>query len=298
MVRCQSNGRMQGWIASTVRGRRAISCAPWPFRRRAPRSTPPSAGRGGVGSAGRPRRARAAPARFAVTGVLLLVGAILWPSPFAAQAQETAPNRLTEAEVAEGWTLLFDGTLEGWRGYRRDDVPGGWSVQDASLAFSPGVEAGSLVTEAQYGDFDLVFEWRVLEAGNSGVFYRGTEEEVAIYWTAPEYQILDNGGHRDGANPETSAGANYGLHAPARDMTRPVGEWNEGRIVARGARIEHWMNGVLLLSYELWGDDWRQAVARTKFADWPRYGMARRGHVGLQDHGDPVWYRNLKIRTR
>ena len=208
-----------------------------------------------------------------------------------AAAQHADPRR-----GGRGWRLLFDGTLDGWKGYRRDDVPAGWTAQDGTLAFTPGVEAGNLMTAAQYADFELAFEWRVLEGGNSGVFYRATEAERAPYWTGPEYQILDNQRHADGAEPKTSAGSNYALHAPARDATRPVGEWNRARIVVDGARVEHWMNGVKLLEYELWSEEWRTIVAGTKFADWPGYGMAPAGHIGLQDHGDPVWYRNIRIR--
>ena len=217
--------------------------------------------------------------------------------PLVAGLQEPQPNRLTPDEAAAGWKLLFDGTMDGWRGYRRDDAPAGWTVEGDALAFTPGVEAGDLMTVDRYADFELVFEWRVTEGGNSGVFYRATEAERAPYWTGPEYQILDNLRHADGANPETSAGSNYALHAPAEDVTRPAGEWNRARIVVNGAHVEHWMNDVKLLEYELWSDGWREIVADTKFADWPGYGMARTGHIGLQDHGDPVWYRNIKIRT-
>ncbi len=215
-----------------------------------------------------------------------------------ASAQEPAPNTLTPEEEAAGWKLLFDGTLDGWKGYRRDDVPDGWMADGGALVFTPGVEAGDLMTVDRYADFELVFEWRILEGGNSGVFYRATEAERAPYWTGPEYQILDNQRHADGANPETSAGSNYALHAPAEDVTRPVGEWNRARIVVSDAHVEHWMNEVKLLEYELWSDEWREIVATTKFVDWPGYGMARAGHIGLQDHGDPVWYRNIKIRAR
>ena len=106
--------------------------------------------------------------------------------------QEPPPNRLTPGEEAAGWKLLFDGTLDGWKGYRRDDAPGGWSVQDDALTFTPGGEPGSLMTVEQYADFELSFEWKLLEGGNSGVFYRATEAERTPYWTGPEYQILDN----------------------------------------------------------------------------------------------------------
>ena len=212
-------------------------------------------------------------------------------------ARREAPvSRLTAEEEAAGWQLLFDGTLDAWRGYRRDDAPGGWSAAGGGLAFTPGVDGGTLITRERFGDFELALEWKVAAGGNSGVFYRATEAERAPYWTGPEMQILDNAGHPDGGIPETSAGANYGLHAPVRDVTRPVGEWNRARIVVRGARVEHWMNGVRIVEYELWTDEWRVAVAATKFADWPGYGMAEAGHIGLQDHGDPVWYRNIRIR--
>ena len=213
-----------------------------------------------------------------------------------AEAQEVPVNRLTAGEQEAGWRLLSDGTLDAWRGYRRDDVPGGWSAADNAIAFTPGVESGSIITRDLFTDFELAFEWRVEERGNSGVFYKVTEAERAPYWTGPEYQVLDNDAHPDGRQPETSAGANYALHAPAEDVTRRVGDWNEGRIVVRGPRVEHWMNGVKIVEYELWTDEWKALVAETKFSEWPGYGLAEAGHVGLQDHGDPVWYRNVRIR--
>ena len=218
------------------------------------------------------------------------------PQPDGA-AQGPAPNRLTPEEEEAGWRLLFDGTLDGWRGYRRDDVPTGWQARDGALMFTPGGRGGTIITVDQYADFELALEWRVSEGGNSGIFYRTTEEEVQPYWTGPEMQVLDNGGHRDGRAPETSAGSNYALHGPTEDVTRPVGEWNEVRIVVRGPQVEHWMNGVRIVAYELWSDDWRGRVKRSKFGEWPGYGMARAGHIGLQDHGDAVWYRNIRVRT-
>lgn len=211
-------------------------------------------------------------------------------------AREAPVNQLTAEEKAAGWRLLLDGTPDAWRGYRRDDVPGGWSVVGGTLALTPGADGGTLITREQFADFELALEWKVAEGGNSGVFYRATEAERAPYWTGPELQVLDNAGHPDGRTPETTAGANYGLHAPVRDVTRPAGEWNHVRIVVRGASVEHWMNGVRIVVYELWTDEWRAAVAATKFAEWPGYGMAAAGHVGLQDHGDPVWFRNIRIR--
>ena len=212
------------------------------------------------------------------------------------EAEAEPANGLAAEEVAAGWRLLSDGTLDAWRGYRRQDVPGGWSAVDGAIVFTPGEEGGSIITRDRFTDFELAFEWKVEERGNSGVFYKVTEAERAPYWTGAEYQILDNAGHPDGQQPETSAGANYALHAPAEDATRPVGDWNQGRILVHGPRVEHWMNGVRIVEYELWTDEWRALVAGTKFAEWPGYGMAEEGHIGLQDHGDPVWYRNVRVR--
>lgn len=195
------------------------------------------------------------------------------------------------------WEVLFDGTdLSHWRGYRSEEMPAGWQVEEGTLAFVPGEGGGDIVTRDVYGDFELELEWRVAPGSNSGIFYRATEEEAYIFMTGAEMQVLDNGGHADGESPLTSAGSNFGLYPAEPDATRPVGEWNRARIVARGPTVEHWLNGTRVVSYEQGGEDWRARVADSKFAAWPRYGRAMEGHIGLQDHGDPVWYRNIRIR--
>ena len=204
-------------------------------------------------------------------------------------------NVLTEQEQRDGWRLLFDGeTLDGWRGFRKGRVPDGWRVVDGCITrVGPG---GDLITLDQFDDFELSLEWRVGPGGNSGIFYRVSEDESAVYLTGPEMQVLDNQRHADGQNPETSAGSNYALHAPAEDVTRPVGQFNQARIVVRGDHVEHHLNGVKLLEYEIGSKDWQRRVDASKFRDWPSYGRQRRGHIALQDHGDPVWYRNIKVR--
>jgi hypothetical protein len=205
-------------------------------------------------------------------------------------------NTLTEAERAAGWTLLFDGrSLDGWRGYNMPSLPGSWAAQDGTLARVGG--GGDLITAAQYDDFELAFEWRVETGGNSGVFYRGVEGEQVIYHSAPEYQVLDDPNHADGRSPITSAGSNYALTPAPRGNVKPAGEWNSGRISVRGRQVEHWLNGTRVVAYELRSDEWAETVANSKFVEWPAYGMAERGHIGLQDHGDPVWYRNMKLRV-
>src|SRR5690606_16091766 len=208
---------------------------------------------------------------------------------------DTMPNTLTEAERADGWTLLFDGeTTSGWRGFRQDAIPDGWSVSNGALEFSG--RGGDIVTDSSYGDFELLLDWRVGPAGNSGIFYRVSEAVEVIYHSAPEYQILDNAGHADGASELTSAGSAYGLYPAPKDAVKPAGEWNTARIVVRDNHDEHWLNGVQTASYELWSDDWEARVRDSKFAEWPPYGRAERGNIGLQDHGDPISFRNIKLR--
>lgn len=197
---------------------------------------------------------------------------------------------------AAGWRPLFDGTsLAGWRGYKTTTPPSGWQAVDGALVRNgPG---GDLMTVDEFGDFELELEWKVGPGGNSGIMYRVTTGPDLPWHTGPEMQVLDNAGHADGRNPLTSAGSNYAVHAPVKDVTRPVGEWNAVRLVVRGAHVEHWLNGVKLLEYELWSPDWEARVKASKFGVMAGYGRSKRGHLVLQDHGDVVSFRNLRIRT-
>lgn len=219
-----------------------------------------------------------------------------------AQACANTPNsgeapRMTEAERRAGWHLLFDGrTAEQWRGYRKSDLPAGWQVVDGALTRVGA--GGDIVTREQFENFELSLEWKIQPGGNSGIFFRVLEDEAYpnVWQTGPEMQVLDNQAHRDGLDPRTSAGSNYALHAPARDVTRPAGEWNHTRIIVAGNQVEHWLNGEKIVAYELWSDDWKARVQASKFKDMPAYATARSGHIALQDHGDWVAYRNIKIR--
>lgn len=196
-----------------------------------------------------------------------------------------------------GFTPLFDGTtLKGWHLYRKPGQPvTGWAAEDGTLVRTG--ESGDLMTDRDYGDFDFRFEWKISPGGNSGVLYRANEDNEASYWSGVEYQVLDNDKHPDGKNgPDRHAGAVYGMYPPVGAQPKPVGEWNEGRIVARGDHVEHWLNGTKVAEYTLWTPEWKAKVAKTKFAAWPDYGMAKSGRIGLQDHGDQVSYRNLRIR--
>ncbi|MCH7720199.1 MAG: DUF1080 domain-containing protein [Planctomycetes bacterium] len=204
-------------------------------------------------------------------------------------------NFLTAQERSEGWRLLFDGrTTKGWRGYGKDEFPSGWEVKNGCLVrVGPG---GDIMTDEEFDDFELTIDWRISAGGNSGVFYRVNGEMSYPWHTGPEMQVLDNREHFDGRNAKTSAGSNYALHAPVRDVTEPVGLFNRSRIVVQGDHVEHWLNGVKIVEYDLGSAEWNQRVAESKFASMPNYGRMSKGHIVLQDHGDKVWYMNIKIR--
>jgi len=192
---------------------------------------------------------------------------------------------------------LFDGkTTAGWRGFRQAQMPEGWRVIDGALTRTGA--GGDIVSVEEFGDFELSLEWKLGANGNSGVFFRVTEDDPVMWHTAPELQLIDNGYSKEPLKPAQFAGANYDLHPPARDATKPPGTWNETRLLVKGSHVEHWMNGVKVVEYELWSDDWERRVRASKFKDFPRYARARRGHIGLQDHGDPVAFRNMKIRNQ
>jgi hypothetical protein len=194
------------------------------------------------------------------------------------------------------WRTLFDGrSLDAWRGFRNDQVPAGWQVVDGALTRVG--EGGDLITRDEFGDFELTLEWKVAEGGNSGIMYRVTEDAGATYETGPEMQVLDDARHKDGTSRLTAAGSAYGLYPAPAGVVKPAGEWNAVRIVVRGNQVEHWLNGIKVVEYELGSPDWKAKVEASKFKQWPGYGRAASGHIALQDHGDRVAYRDIKIRT-
>jgi 3-keto-disaccharide hydrolase len=213
--------------------------------------------------------------------------------PLCAWAQD---NTLTPAEHAAGWRLLFDGkTTDGWRGYRMDSVPAGWQVVDGALTRVAGGD--DILAREPFANFMLELDWNIAPGGNSGILYRVTEEYDAPYWSGPEMQVLDDAGHPDGKSPLTSAGASYALYPAPRGIVKPAGEWNHVRIVVNGNHVEHWLNGTRVVEYELGSPDWVARVAKSKFAKWRDFGRATAGYIDLQDHGDRVAFKNIKIRV-
>ncbi|MGQ0647653.1 MAG: 3-keto-disaccharide hydrolase [Gemmatimonadaceae bacterium] len=194
------------------------------------------------------------------------------------------------------WRSILDARASGWRGYQKPSLPDGWKVVDGALT-RVGAGGDIIYGAEQFGDFELELEWKLQPKGNSGIFFRAGEATTRIYENAPEVQVLDNIGHPDNKTDLTVAGANYALHPAPRDAVKAVGEWNSVRIVAKGAHIQHYLNGRKVVDYELWTPDWEAKVKASKFVQWPTYGRAKRGYIGLQDHGDWVAYRSIRVRT-
>ncbi len=190
---------------------------------------------------------------------------------------------------------LIDPTLSMWQGYESGSVPAGWSVVDGEILKTG--HADDLITKNEYGNFELDFDWKIAKGGNSGVFYRGTKEYDHIYWSGPEYQLLDDPNFPDGKDPKTSAGSAYALYGVERGIVKPYDTWNTSKIIVDGAHVEHWLNGKKVVEYELWSPDWKARVAASKFARYPNYGMAKRGYIGIQgDHPGTLALRNIRIR--
>ncbi len=209
-----------------------------------------------------------------------------------------AHNTLSKEEQDLGWRLLFDGTsLEHFRGFRKEGLPDkGWEVRDGMLRRPEGQGGGDLVTREQYGDFMFSLEWRAAKGANSGIIYRATEEFDFPWQTGPEMQILDDPNHRDGANPKTRAGTLYDILACAHDVVRPAGEWNRAMVIAKGTRLTHVLNGVVVVDIDTAGEEYKKAHAQSKWPGMPHFNTRLRGHIAIQDHGDVVEFRNIKVR--
>jgi hypothetical protein len=213
----------------------------------------------------------------------------------AADAGKKAPDAQAKSKPGK-WETLFDGkSTDKWRGYKKDEFPSSWKVEDGALHTVPG-NGSDIVTKDKYDSFELELEWKVTPGANSGVIFHASENAPESWNTGPEMQILDDTRHPDGKNPKTSAGALYALIAPKDKELKPVGEWNKARLIINGNHGEHWLNGKKVVEYELNSKELNDLFANSIFASMPRFAKVPSGHIVLQHHDDEVWFRNVRIR--
>lgn len=219
-----------------------------------------------------------------------------------------APNKLTEMEKEQGWKLLFDGeTTNGWHNFNKETIGSSWKVVDGTLTLDVEMredghwqakDGGDIISEGEYENYELTLEWKIQACGNSGIMYNVVETEEFDYpWqTGPEMQILDNACHPDAKFVTHRAGDLYDMIACKYVTVKPAGEWNQVRLVVNNGKTEHWLNGRKVVEFTMFTPEWNEMIANSKFKDMEGFGQARKGRIALQDHGDKVWFRNIKIR--
>lgn len=213
----------------------------------------------------------------------------------ASQQSQASPDFLAPKETAKGWTPLFDGvSTEGWHSYLKNTLEG-WQVKEGVL-FTPGKQ-GDIVSDQEYENFELELEWKIQDQGNSGVFYYVVENPAyqRMHETGPEFQIIDDQNYPQELAANQITGSNSDVKAPSHSAFHPPGSWNHTRIKADNGKVEHWLNEELILEFDMDSPEWKALVAKSKFAAFD-YAKVRKGHIGLQDHGGPVSFRNIKIR--
>ncbi len=214
---------------------------------------------------------------------------------------------LTSQEQKDGWKLLFDGkTTNGWHGYGKQTVPKIWKAENGTLRLDAASrknfttdEGGDIVTDDEFDNFHLKLEWKISRKGNSGIMFYVHEDTAKYnrpYFTGPEMQVLDNDGHADAKIFKHKAGDLYDLIPSTKDATKPVGEWNQVEIISNNGKLDFYLNGEHNVSTTMWNDNWRNMIAASKFKAWPAFGTFKKGKIDLQDHGDDVWFRNIKIK--
>jgi hypothetical protein len=215
--------------------------------------------------------------------------------------KSTNTNEMTTTEPGAGYTSLFDGqTMAGWRTYQNKPADS-WTVKDGTLYCKGSTTDKSdrradLITTGQYENFDLSLDWKISPQGNSGIMYLVTEEFPAAYLSGPEYQVIDDVNFPEKLEDWQKTAANYAMDAAPTAKPKPVGEWNHTRIVVNNGHVEHWLNGAKVVDYQLWTDEWKQKRTTGKWKDAAGYGVSKKGHIALQDHGSEAWFKNIKIK--
>jgi hypothetical protein len=218
------------------------------------------------------------------------------------KAPGMSANVLTPEETSQGWKLLFDGTtMNGWHNFGRDSLTG-WTVDSGMMvALGKGGDHGNdIVTNDEFENFELSLEWKISPGGNSGIFFNAIEDTAikAIYEIAPEYQLVDDLGFPEKLAEWQKTGACYAMFlADSNKTLMPVGQFNVSKIIVNNGHVEHWLNGAKVVEYQMWTPQWDSLKMAGKWKDYPLYGSAHKGRIGLQDHGQKNWFRNVKIRT-
>jgi len=238
---------------------------------------------------------------------------ILFFGIMAAMMVSSSSASAKESSKKDGFVSIFDGkTFNGWRGYNRTDMPTAWTIEDGAMKINGSgkgeagaKDGGDIIFDKKYKNFELTFEWKVAKGSNSGVFYLAQEvKDEPIYKSSPEYQILDNANHPDaklGQDGNRQSASLYDLIPAVPQNSKPFGEWNTGKILVYKGTVVHSQNGKNVLEFHLWTSDWKSMVENSKFKGWEKFinagGDNQEGFIGLQDHGDDVWYRNIKIKV-
>ena len=205
-------------------------------------------------------------------------------------------NQLTESEKASGWRLLFDGnSMSQWRNYQKPGLSEKWQVENGEMVLTEG-GGGDILTKESFSNFELKIDWKIAQVGNGGIFVMVDEQGPQIYSRAPEIQLLDNENHWDNKFDTRLSGSLYDLIASPKSSHKLAGEWNQVRILLDGKHLQVWQNQVQTVDIQMGSEKWDALIADSKFATWEGFGQSAGGHIGLQDHGDIVSFKNIKIR--